>query len=89
MTESIPGANSLHPLYIQKAAHHYDIRGGNPEDTSEILQARQTEIDIIKGWLATSHNNHTTTPKNKTWSLKSSNLLWLSAVILLIVKFFS
>jgi lysosomal Pro-X carboxypeptidase len=51
VTSEIEGADSLHVLYITDSAHHYDLRGGNPNDTQYILDARSSEINIIKGWL--------------------------------------
>jgi lysosomal Pro-X carboxypeptidase len=52
VTTPIEGADdSLHILYITNSAHHYDLRGGNSNDTQEILDARTTEINIINGWL--------------------------------------
>lgn len=51
VTSEIEGADTLHVLYITDSAHHYDLRGGNPDDTQYILDARTSEINIIKGWL--------------------------------------
>lgn len=51
VTSPIPGADSIVPIYIMNAAHHYDLRGFDLQDTPEILIARAQEIKIICGWL--------------------------------------
>lgn len=42
---------SLVTIYIQGAAHHEDLRFSGPGDLPFLLNARQTEIDIITGWI--------------------------------------
>lgn len=47
---------------MMKAAHHLDLRGPNPNDYPELLNARGLEIAFIEQWIlekqqATARNN--------------------------------
>ena len=38
-------------IFIEKAAHHLDLRLPNAADPAEVTAARQQEATIIQGWL--------------------------------------
>jgi len=43
--------SSIFALLIKDAAHHLDLRSPHPADPNSVIQARQTEMNIIRGWL--------------------------------------
>jgi len=44
-------APSLPAIIIKNAAHHYDLRPANPEDTEDVKHARELEKSYIKSWI--------------------------------------
>lgn len=38
-------------IWIEQSAHHYDLRGDNPEDTQFVKDARQKESDHINDYI--------------------------------------
>jgi lysosomal Pro-X carboxypeptidase len=38
-------------VLIEDAAHHLDLRAGNPADPEAVKQARLTEIKYIQKWI--------------------------------------
>jgi len=48
-----PGDPELLPVVIlPSGAHHLDLRGKNEADPADVTQAREKEVQILKGWLA-------------------------------------
>jgi len=43
--------SSLVSIIIRDAAHHLDLRGAHPNDTSAVVTARKKEKAIVKRWL--------------------------------------
>ena len=44
-------ASDLPAVLIPNAAHHLDLRAKNDEDPSQVIRARQKEIQFIRGLL--------------------------------------
>lgn len=42
---------SIYALLIKDAAHHLDLRAPDPRDPESVVQARLTEMSIIRGWI--------------------------------------
>jgi len=42
---------TLPTILIKDAAHHYDLRAAHPEDTADVITARNLEKEYIKQWL--------------------------------------
>eukprot|EP00808_Paulinella_micropora_P005780 g79318.t1 len=42
---------SVHWLTMPQGAHHLDLRGDNENDPKQVRETRQTEMDIIWGWI--------------------------------------
>eukprot|EP00490_Sorites_sp_Unknown_P020587 CAMPEP_0114660066 /NCGR_PEP_ID=MMETSP0191-20121206/19207_1 /TAXON_ID=126664 /ORGANISM="Sorites sp." /LENGTH=43 /DNA_ID= /DNA_START= /DNA_END= /DNA_ORIENTATION= len=38
-------------VIIPSGAHHLDLRGSNPDDPKDVVNARQQEVNILQGWL--------------------------------------
>ncbi len=43
---------SLPVVLVKDAGHHMDLFFSNPADTQSVLDARKTEIQAIRDWLA-------------------------------------
>lgn len=53
---SPPGGNKdLPTVIIPSGAHHLDLRGSNPDDPEDVIQARKKEVKILKKWLDECH----------------------------------
>ncbi|XP_060576858.1 lysosomal Pro-X carboxypeptidase-like [Ruditapes philippinarum] len=44
-------SSSIVPLLIESGAHHLDLRAANPLDPPSVLDARQSEKNLLKMWL--------------------------------------
>lgn len=44
-------SNSLIAYYLPNGAHHVDLRGSHPEDTSDIIEARDMAVSLIEQWI--------------------------------------
>lgn len=44
-------ANSIHAIKIPNACHHEDLRASGPNDSVDIKNARQQELNIISDWI--------------------------------------
>jgi dipeptidyl-peptidase-2 len=49
VTENI--GSSIYALLIKDSAHHLDLRAPDPRDPDSVVQARLTEMNIIRGWI--------------------------------------
>jgi lysosomal Pro-X carboxypeptidase len=45
-------SRQLIALNIAESAHHLDLMFSHPDDPASVVQARQTEVQMITGWIA-------------------------------------
>ena len=45
-------------VIIPKGAHHLDLRGSNPNDPVEVVQARKMEKEHIAKWINEAYMNN-------------------------------
>jgi len=50
-------ANSIHAIKIPGVCHHEDLRASGPNDSTEIKQARQKELNIVSDWVQKHYEN--------------------------------
>lgn len=51
LTPGNPEKTGNHWIYLEKGAHHLDLRGPHPDDPPQVTQARAQEEEIIRGWI--------------------------------------
>jgi lysosomal Pro-X carboxypeptidase len=44
-------SESVVAILIKDSAHHYDLRGKHPLDTTFVKEARQLEVGFIRKWI--------------------------------------
>ncbi|KAK1614558.1 hypothetical protein QYE76_020075 [Lolium multiflorum] len=44
-------STSIVALVTEKGAHHFDLRGANPDDPGWVVEQRRQEAQIIQGWI--------------------------------------
>ena len=52
--------SSNHWIFMERGAHHLDLRGPHPEDPPEVTAARAKEEAIIRGWIDAAADNEAT-----------------------------